>query len=161
MRATVIADASFWQQNRNTPPHAGWAAWVRVDTIQRPLRGYGIIRAPELRTSTDAELYAALNGIWMAARCGATNILLRSDCLSVVELFNTSPAPSKPPSRLRQLMREGLRHPDIQGVRVTGYHVKGHGVINSRATWVNDWCDTHAKKAMRRSRKGQACQMIL
>lgn len=156
MRATVVCDASFYQHPSGGAVHAGWAAWVKGDG-GLAVRGYGIIKPVPNMTSTTAEMYAALNGIWLAARGGATQVLVRSDCMTVAEAIQ---------GRLRkryliELWAEALAAGKVQHVQLTAKHVKGHGAITDPATWVNDWCDKHARKAQHKSRKGQQCQVIL
>lgn len=155
MRATVISDASFCNQNK-ARPLGGWAAWVRVDGWGCPIKGYGTIGDKRLKRSTDAEVMAALNGIWLARRYGGRDILLRSDCMAVIDLMYGRVRKQ----HLVDIWASALAREDMQGIRLRGQHVKGHGVIHSAATWVNDWCDRNAKNAMRMARKGQTCLTI-
>jgi ribonuclease HI len=157
--ATVISDASFYQgpnKNRGHQVYAGWAAWVKVDGIKEPIKGYGPVKIKDLRNSAEAEVCAALNGIWLAARAGASTILVRSDCLTVIHLINGQVKADY----LKKLWNEAFERPDMRGLHLIGKHVKGHGTIKDSATWVNDWCDRNARMAMRASRKGQVCQSI-
>lgn len=151
--ATVICDASFCNQAR---PLGGWAAWVRVDGWRLPIKGHGTIKDDRLQTSTDAEVFAALNGIWLAARHGGVNILVRSDCLAVQHLIRRETKST----RLLDIWESALAREDMQNLYLRSEHVKGHGKINSPATWVNDWCDRHAYDAMSLARKGKTCLQI-
>lgn len=156
VKATVVCDASFYRDKFTSQVHAGWAAWVRVDGVDGPIQGYGTITKGLCRDTSDSEFYAALNGIWIAARYGAKSVLVRSDCMAVIDATT---------GRLKaqwlvDIWRDALARPDMQGVSVTARHVKAHGKINSAATYVNDWCDTKAKKAQRLSRKGIPCRWI-
>lgn len=155
--ATVISDASFHQSRKGGPAHAGWAAWVRVDGDTAPIKGYGALTSGLCRNSTEAEIYAALNGIWLARRGGASRILVRSDCMTVVDLIHGK-LKSK---HLITIWQSALSRPDLTSINLTGKHVKGHGTIKCAATYVNDWCDRHARMAQRNSRKGVLCQQIL
>jgi ribonuclease HI len=157
-RATVITDASFYDvKNKHVELYGGWAAWVRVDRRSSPITGYGPIRDPRMKNSTHAELFATLNGVWLANRYGGTDILIRSDCMAVVDCVNRHMSSHSTMSRLwlACLKEIGLVH-----LMFRAEHVKGHGEIKCRATWVNDWCDTHAKKARTALMKGKICSQI-
>ena len=161
MRATVITDASFYAPLRRGKPAetgvGGWAAWVRVDGLATPIKGYGVIKSADLRSSTEAELYAALNGIWLAANYGGRNILLRTDCMAVIHL--TKGLSSN--TRLNQIWNNALDEHKLRELSIETAHVKGHGPILDKASWVNDWCDQKSKQAMRKARRGEVCQTVL
>jgi ribonuclease HI len=154
VRATVITDASYYyDQKKPNHSYGGWAAWVRVDGIGHPIKGYGSINSKEKLTSTICEMYAAINGAWMAKREGAELILVRSDCMAVIHAitrFQLKPA-------LRHIWADALKKADLLNVTLEAVHVPGHGEINSRATYVNDWCDKQAYRGMNAARKGQPC----
>lgn len=140
-RATVIADASFCSQTRA----AGFAVWIRMDTMGEPIKHHGTFKTAPTN-STEAEVWAALNGVAIARSHGATDVLVQSDCTSVV-IAMTSP----------ETMRKITALPEaaevLEGLRVQGRHVKGHTRGDTAARWVNNWCDTYAKLAMRKQRK--------
>lgn len=162
MRATVITDASFYAPPRRGGKQAetgvgGWAAWVRVDGFSNPIKGHGVIKAKDLRSSTEAELYAALNGIWLAAKHGGRKILLRTDCMAVIHLTKGL----SNSARLNQIWHTALDEHDLRELAIDTAHVKGHGPIFDAASWVNDWCDQKSKLAMRKARRGEVCQTVL
>lgn len=137
MKATVITDASFCPETCA----AGWAAWVSPDKGLRVKR-YGAFKK-QPADSNEAELWAAINGVCIAAKAGATNILLQTDCMAVVHTLNKD-----------QLeIRKALTLLDINSVRVKVYHVKGHTTWNGARYWVNRWCDARAGEVMRAQRK--------
>ena len=153
MRATAITDASYCQRpNRQC---AGWAAWVKGDN-GLAVKGYGVVKAHDGMTSTTAELYAALNGLWLAANGGATNVLIRSDCLTVQQAVNGTLRKQY----LIDLWGNAIQSARLEHVVVSAKHVKGHGPVHDRATWVNDWCDNKAKFAMSQARRGKQCLKI-
>lgn len=159
--ATVICDASFYcapqqgrYQYRPKGKHAGWAAWIKGDG-GLAVKGYGTIKPHPLMTSAKAEMYAALNGIWLAGQYGATHILVRSDCMTVIHAIQGRLKPHN-----LEFWQSCLKQGELEHLVLTGKHVKGHGSIVDAATWVNDWCDQKAKHAMRQSRKGKICLKI-
>lgn len=151
-KATVIADASHCHRLNV----GGWAAWVRVDDFKTPIKGYGVLKG-KLPDATVCEVYAALNGVWLAVQYGADDILLRTDCMAVVHLVHRE-IKSK---RLQHVWREATSQPWFKGVRVlSARHVPGHGKIVNAATFVNDWCDAKAKFAMKQARQGNPCYEV-
>jgi ribonuclease HI len=152
--ATVICDASF-RRVANQATHAGWAAWVKGDG-GIAVKGYGTLTTRADMNSTIAEMYAALNGIWLASKAGADVVLVRSDCMAVVQAIDGK----LKKKYLIDLWGNSLHKHGMAHLQVNARHVKGHGKVNNPATWVNDWCDKHAKFAQRQSRKGKPCLKI-
>ena len=146
IKATVISDASHCPRLKV----GGWAAWVRVDNFRIPIKGYGVIKGNP-SDATVAEIYAALNGVWLATQYGAQDILLQTDCLAVVNLVKMT-AKSE---RIIRIWREAIDHAWYRKVKnLDARHVPGHREIHNAATFVQDWCDQHAGKAMRAARNG-------
>lgn len=160
--ATVICDASFYREQKGPPRGTGvggWAAWVRIDHVPRVVKGYGSIRAKNLYSSTEAEVYAALNGIWLALQYGATDVLVRSDCMTVCQLIDKTARVGGKTHHVwwEALKREDMKVPGLLSAR----HVKGHSKIVDPASWVNDWADRHARKGMIAAREGRPCSVML
>lgn len=129
LKATVITDASYCPRTRA----GGWAAWITSDEGRTQHAGCFKDLA---KTPTEAELWAMLNGIWLAYEAGATEILVQSDCTGAVHLINSK----CPETRL------------FKGVHIYARHVKGHTDIKEPRFYVNRWCDEEAKKHMRKQR---------
>ncbi len=143
MKATVITDASFCHDTKS----AGWAAWVSYnkDGETRRIKKYGNFkRMPS--GSGQAELWAALNGVALAAKAGAIDVLLQTDCMEVVTLLNTNKH-----KVYQALMLVGIK----ETIKINTFHVKGHTGSSWKGArfWVNRWCDAQAGAAMRRQRK--------
>lgn len=142
--STVITDASFCDKSKV----AGWAAWIRVDGINDPIKRYGSFRTMP-QTSTDAEMLSAINGIWIAKQFGANGVLLQTDCLSVVHLIDGTTIKRKTKDRwIRYLASAGILDIDLRAK-----HVRGHTKVDDARSYVNRWCDRNAKMAMREARK--------
>lgn len=129
LAVTVIADASFCPQTRA----GGWAAWLTSDKGRKQHAGcfHDLPKSP-----TEAELWAVLNGIWLAFELGATHILIQSDCTGALKLID-----------------DGI--PELSlfaGVFIRTKHVKGHTQTKDARSYVNRWCDSEAKKHMRKQR---------
>ncbi|QDP54006.1 MAG: putative ribonuclease H [Prokaryotic dsDNA virus sp.] len=143
MRATVITDASFCPRTKA----AGWAAWIRIDGMDTPIKKYAEFKTP-VRTAMQAEMLAAINGIWLAKQHGATTILLQTDCLAVVHMVEGRTK--------KQHLKDGFTRAaasaGILGLNYTARHVRGHTDVADARSYVNRWCDGRAKAAMRRQR---------
>lgn len=158
--ATAITDASFYEKGR--PPKqecfGGWAAYVRIDGNPQPRKGYGVIHSPDrLLTSTTAEMFAAINGIWLAKKYGAQEVLIRSDCMAVIGAVTGGNLSDK----MKRIWLEALSHADCSDMALRAYHVRGHTEAKDAASWVNDWCDRHARIGMIKARKGLKCLELL
>jgi ribonuclease HI len=136
--ATVITDASFDPRDNS----AGWAAWIRVDGHDQPIKRYGAFKG-RIDTSTDAEKKAALNGIAIAKGMGADFVLLQTDCMAVVNCMAGHMRKRKTISNWNCMIEaSGLR-----GFKMTARHVKGHTKTKDARSYVNRWCDKMANKA--------------
>jgi len=140
MDATVITDASYCPKS-----HAGaWAAWVTISPEiegDKPRRLQKAANFRQLASSAyEAELWASLNGINMAVRAGATQILVQTDCLAVVNGLNDK----KYNIELTQL--------GISPSCIKAKHVRGHTRVQDKRSWCNRWCDAEAGKLMKQQR---------
>lgn len=142
LKATVITDASFCHQTRA----AGWAAWVSIDGHFAAIKMAGATKVKPLN-STFAEIYAALNGIWLAHQHGADTVLIQSDCMTVIHLV----AGRCKNTEMVRLWTEAMA---LIPVKLTARHVKGHnyGRVKDARTFVNDWCDKQAYFHMEKGR---------
>lgn len=142
MRSTVIVDASFCPETGA----AGWASWVRVDGVSEAIKYAGRFKSrPE--NSTAAELQAAINGIWIAARHGASVVLVQSDCMAVIHAIRKETKGWVGPLWETALVENGLT-----SVSLTAKHVKGHTHNKDVRSWCNRWCDENAGLHMRKDR---------
>lgn len=140
VRATVITDASFDHRTRT----GGWAAWIRIDGVPGPVRRSGILR--ELAAdSSEAEMRASAIGIFIAAQFGATQILVQTDCMTVVHAIKGKG------SRVKA-WHEMLAVLPYENLKLQARHVKGHTANPAARSWVNRWCDENAKAQMRLAR---------
>lgn len=158
--ATVISDASFYEQGR--PPKqrtfGGWAAYVRIDDNPKPVKGYGSIHNhTDKLTSTSCEMFAAINGIWLAKQYGATEVLVRSDCMAVICAISGGNLTDK----MRSVWLRALTLAQCLDINLRSHHLRAHTEAIDAASWVNDWCDRHARKGMYSSRKGIKCIELL
>ncbi|MEM1345568.1 MAG: reverse transcriptase-like protein [Pseudomonadota bacterium] len=148
-RATVITDASFCADTRS----AGWAAWIKGDdglSIQRS----GTFNMPPA-SSLEAETWAAANGVFLAVSAGARVILLQTDCMTVVH--GVQKKGRQAPKIWRKNLKMALETlPYAVDLQLSARHVKGHTRDGAPRSWVNRWCDKHARRAMKEQRRSAA-----
>jgi ribonuclease HI len=149
MRSTVITDASF--DRVGSRGYGGWAAWVRLDHLPKPIKKSGAFTKYPVHNSLQAEVLACVNGIAVALHYGASDILLQTDCVAVVSVINKK---AKPTAKALPLVNHALGMINLTGVRLKARHVKGHTKNPDARSYVNRWCDAEAKKHMRRLRDG-------
>lgn len=141
-RATVITDASFCDRTKA----AGWAAWIRLDGVP-PIKRFGAFLDRPDGIAT-AEIWAAINGICIAVRAGADEVLVQSDAMAVIDAVQGKPHHHYP--RLwRELFQPTLTRLDLRIPHVRAKHVRGHTTTQDARSYVNRWCDQHAKREMR------------
>jgi len=142
--ATVISDASYCSETNA----GGWAVYIRIDGVGTPIKVHNMFRTL-VTDSTAAEMRAALNGLWLAERNGAEAMLLQTDCLAVVNLINGNVRDSP----LRKLFIDACEYACINPANVRARHVRGHTRVKDARSYVNRWCDRHARQAMRLHRQ--------
>jgi ribonuclease HI len=138
MRATVITDASHCSRTKA----GGWAAWIAYDGGNKGRHAGAFRERPQ--DSGIAELQAVFNGLWIAYNAGARDILVQTDCMSVVHAI-------KGMGPYAELYRAARREyfPDAA---IRSRHVKGHSGIQDSRSYCNRWCDAEAKRHMRKQR---------
>lgn len=143
LRATIISDASYCHRSKA----AGYGTWISADGIDR-IRKAGTIKGSP-NNSTEAELKAAMIGMWHAYRAGVRIMLIQTDCLAVVEVVNKSTSPGQ--AALRRILKDAV-DAYMPGIEIKAKHVKGHTTNEDARSWVNRWCDYHAGIHMRNER---------
>lgn len=142
--ATVITDASWCPTTRA----AGWAAYIRIDHEDERIKRHGFMKSPP-ESSSEAELQAAINGIYVAHKYGAEAVLLQSDCMSVIQMIEGDRDHFRYKTFMAILGNHGV---SLKSIRAK--HVKGHTDGADARHWGNNWCDEHARKRMQ-------CQRVL
>lgn len=132
---TVLTDASFCPKQRV----GGWAVWI-VCEDERYKRFDAFFEL--LATSQEAEIKAIINGLWIANRLfSPDHFHVVSDCTTAMAAISRSG--TKWNAKVLEIIGER---------RLTFKHVKAHSGVGDRRSYVNEWCDFHAKMAMKRQR---------
>ena len=133
---TIVTDASFCAKTNV----AGWACWVVYDG-QREKR-YGAFKGI-VQHSGHAEIKAILNGLYIAKQLhDPQHYHVVSDCLNAMDNLKIG--------REKVWRRKMLEI--IGESNITFKHVKAHTNVQDARSFVNRWCDEHAKKSMKEKR---------
>ncbi len=149
MIVTINTDASFsWSEERGS-----FAFWIVSNSGKVAMSG---MLRKRLHRAEQAEFQCIINSLHVLINQNWKNIekiIINTDCLNVIHLLkNDKKAIEK--YRLRswgnhlvlEFTRMRARH--LGRVPMEIRHVKAHQEISSAKQWVNDWCDTEAKKAL-------------
>lgn len=152
MTVTINTDASFSaRHNRGT-----YAFWIRSDEGKISLSG--VLRAKCKRAEV-AEFKCIINALHTLIHSewkGIERIVINTDCLNVIHLMNDNRKAIRR-YRLRswgeplvEKFREIKSKSRLSRNSIDIRHVRAHVSTESSRQWVNDWCDTNAKRQMNR-----------
>jgi ribonuclease HI len=150
---TIVCDASFYSDKKRDMKIGGWAVWIVGGWPDlRRYQHWGVFKEPfeEKEGSAQAEIKAAINGLALAKHYfpDAVRFHLVPDCKTVISQIENKKG------KWWELMKSIVGDADI-----TAKHVKAHKSDGTPRSWVNQWCNRYARRAMRRFRaKGIACR---
>lgn len=158
MNITINTDASYC----NSTKVGGYAFWITTN-IGR-YKKYGELKNTT-NNSTEAELKAIANSLEYLKRLGfvdITKVYINTDSLGAITSINNSINNLNGQSVLCKYivktMYDIVRQSNLRLTRLglknifNLRHVKAHNYTGSRRTYVNEWCDEHAKISMRNLR---------
>ena len=136
MLCTIVTDASFCPQTK----FGGWAAWIVCD--QQRQRYCAAFKDPCL-SGFEAERNGAINGLYLAKRHfpDAYRYHFVVDCRGVIDVITQKKGDWWPKLKV-------IADP----IPISVKHVKAHTRDTAARSWVNRWCDTYAKQAMKELR---------
>lgn len=140
-RATSMTDAGFCPRLRI----GTYAVWLRIDGLPAAVRASGVL-ASDPANANEAEVYAALCGVWLAQRRGAREVLVQSDSMAVIEAVRGTHRLYAP------LWRAELQEHGLHDMVVRAKHVKGHTNVDDARSWVNRWCDAQCRSQLQKAR---------
>jgi len=156
MNVTITTDASYCSRDKV----GGYAFQIKSNggTIKRfgPLKG-------EIQTPTEAEMKAILNALHIVKNDikGVSILTINTDNLFFVDKVIKIDT-KKSRKRLKvtkdtlELLRKEISEIVCKKVQIN--HVRAHVQVTDNRTFVNDWCDTHARlgriKALQIKKKG-------
>lgn len=146
MLITINTDASVNPQTKE----GSYALWM--------VSNYGrVTKSGRFKTkvdnSTEAEVMAIVNALHLLKSqnyISVTRVIINTDCLHfhkyVYGKRERSLKMNKAFSRITQAISSAY---GIKSGWLEVRHVKAHTTISNRRTYVNDWCDKEAKKALK------------
>lgn len=147
MRVTIIADASFCDENKV----GGYGYWISSD---RGRRGGGDEFKGRVNTNVIAEMMAICNALYVGIATKLVDVgdevLLQTDCIPAIDAFcDKLREPCQQTVEVAKKLREAA---DEKGLKITFRHVRGHTQQQAPRYTANRLCDKRAKEAMRRAR---------
>lgn len=149
MLCTINTDASFNRDHRV----GGYAFWAVSNAFR--ITKSGSFRA-KCTDSTDCEIKCIINALMTVLHgCqGVTKVIVNTDSMNAIHIL-TNDKPSqirwaggvKKNSKYRVAYHKVLHGAKSRPV-IEFRHVKAHSDNTDARSWVNDWCDREAKKAM-------------
>jgi ribonuclease HI len=152
MLCTITTDASF------NPHHkvGGYAFWAVSNTFR--ITKSGVFKKP-CRNPTDAEIKCIINALMVVLHgCeGVTKVIVNTDSMNAIHVLthdikaqNKFMGGVRPHNHYRLSYHKVLDTAKSKAV-IEFRHVKAHTENTDARSWVNDWCDKEAKKAMRKA----------
>lgn len=148
MNVTINTDASFNHHHKV----GGYAFWITSELGR--IRQSGTLK--ETSDAQDAELKALANAVYVLLNSEFNNgsiehIYVNSDCKMMFPKISVK-STNVPGKYIAETLNDILRK-NMNGCiygRISFRHVKAHtNNLTKSRSWVNDWCDKEAKKAMR------------
>lgn len=151
MLVTVNTDASYHHIHKV----AAYAFWIVCN--QAKIMHSGPLK--EAQDCMDAEIMAIGNALYTLLHSriiNVTKIVINNDSLAAkAQVFKTISKEKlyrKCSLRVHEIIEQlRIKHerPKQKRIQIVFKHVKGHSGKDSPRKWVNDWCDTAAKNAMK------------
>lgn len=147
MLVTINTDASFNHENK----FGGFAFWIKSSAFKIQKAGYF---KDTCLNPTEAEMKCIINAlhVLLSSHNTVTRIIINTDSLNSIHIINND--------RIN-INKYGLHFGDklrrkfikIQKsyhrtLNIQLRHVKAHSNVNDARSYVNEWCDKHAKAYM-------------
>lgn len=146
MLVTINTDACFHTKLK----YGGYAFWAVSDDFK--ITKSGVFRK-KCQTSDDAESKCIINALTviLKAHKGITKIIVNTDSLNAIAYLTKDTKHISryglSGSKMRQF-QQCLTMLPIGKIKIEYRHVKAHSNVDDSRSFVNEWCDTNAKKMM-------------
>jgi len=153
MLVTINTDASFHPSLK----YGAYAFWAICDDFK--ITKSGVFRK-KCQTPDDAEAKCIINALTviLKAHKGIKKIIINTDSLNAIAYLKKDEKHihkyGLSMSKMRQF-QQCLVFLPIMGVEIEYRHVKAHSGVNDKRSYVNEWCDSEAKKQLRKTIKNQ------
>ena len=148
MLVTINTDASFHPSLK----YGAYAFWAICDDFK--ITKSGVFRK-KCQTPDDAEAKCIINALTviLKAHKGISKIIINTDSLNAIAYLTKDEnhirkyGLSMP--KMRQF-QQCLTMLPISKTKIEYRHVKAHSGVKDKRSYVNEWCDSEAKKQLRR-----------
>jgi ribonuclease HI len=148
MLVTINTDASFHPSLK----YGAYAFWAICDDFK--ITKSGVFRK-KCQTPDDAEAKCIINALTviLKAHKGISKIIINTDSLNAIAYLTKDKNHilkyrlSMP--KMRQF-QQCLTLLPIRKIEIEYRHVKAHSGVNDKRSYVNEWCDSEAKKQLRK-----------
>jgi ribonuclease HI len=149
MLCTINTDASFSKYHKM----GGYAFWAVSNTFK--ITKSGAFKA-KCTDSTDCEIKCIINALMTVLHgcAGVTRVIVNTDSMNAIHILTNDRDAQKRWCRGVKINGKyrAAYHKVLSGAKsravIEFRHVKAHTGEDSARSWVNEWCDTEAKKAM-------------
>lgn len=142
---TINTDASFSPKHKR----GAWAYWIKGDN-NFSSRDSGALDG-RIRSSLHAELLSfqkalqVIHQITKPEHRGAVLLFVNTDCMFVIHTLDGT---IKSKSEQNKILIQQVQN-EVKEYKTSARHVKAHVYKDQDSrTWVNNWCDREAKKAL-------------
>ena len=151
MLVTINTDASFHPQLK----FGAYAFWAISNDFK--ITKSGVFRRKCI-TPDDAEAKCIINAlkVVLLSHSGITKIIINTDSLNATAILKNNKKHIRQYVRLKQQQIKELQESyklilqqNKNKVNIEFRHVKAHTGINDARSYVNEWCDSEAKKRLR------------
>jgi len=143
MLITIFTDASYHHQSRA----GGWGCWAKHNNGKLFRSGYF---EKKIRSSSDAELAAAINGIYLTLKefnPTSGKIIIGIDNTRAIGMINGSMTPSATEQDMVVELKKLLK---LYNMIIEARHVKAHVNRGDRRNFVNNLVDRAAYEEMKK-----------
>jgi len=153
MLVTINTDASFHPSLK----YGAYAFWAICDDFK--ITKSGVFRSKCIN-SHDAEAKCIINAlkVVLLAHKGISKIIVNTDSLNGIALLTNDKEHIKKYMGQNQVMWKHIRkafHETMKynknKVEIEYRHVKAHSGVKDKRSYVNEWCDSEAKKQLRKT----------
>ena len=149
MLVTINTDASFHPSLK----YGAYAFWAICNDFK--ITKSGVFKAKCINPD-DAEAKCIINAlkVVLLAHSNITKIIVNTDSLNAIAILTGDKTHISKYINSQRLAWDKLRKVYksliIQKVDIEYRHVKAHSGVNDRRSYVNEWCDSEAKRQLRR-----------
>lgn len=147
MLVTVNTDASYYKIHKV----GGFAFWISSD--QKRIQHSGLLKT--VKSAQEAEIKGIANALHALLHSGITNvhkIIINCDCKKAFGEIKNKAKPGTPERHAADLLKKLRELHGVHGRQIHEFrYVAAHTGTKDARSYVNEWCDTNAKRWPRKA----------